>query len=491
MSAPVLWIIAPAGVGVLIFFLRRLKNVGLYIGMAFCFWLAWMAWAIPFEEPMSIGSYSLVISESFTVLGRQFTLTNAQRPFISFLYLMNSLWLLGVFFARPSTLFPPFAMITLALLVAALAVEPFLFAALMIETIVLLAIPLLAEPGQHSRRGTLRFLAFQTFGMPFILFTGGMLAGVEASPSDIALVIRAGILMAIGFAFLLAIFPFHSWIPMVAEESHPYVAAFLFFMLPGVVSLFGLGFLDRFVWLRESEALLSFVLAVGMLMVAAGGLWAAFETNLGRMMGHAAVMEIGLSLLAIGLGGPVGMMVYFWLFLPRAVSFVVWAISLSRLQRGSHHNLDFEAVRGFGTRNPRSSIALLVAQFSLAGLPFLAGFQVRLVLWENLAASYPVIAVVAVLGAIGLLAGGLRTVMVLFVSKEDEEHALPQEPLVEPPADLIENLPAQAPEIRARRILSWVVFGSFMAAFLLIGLFPQRYLPFIKLFSQIFEQLGT
>ena len=327
--------------------------------------------------------------------------------------------------------------------------------------------------------------------MPFILFTGWMLAGVEASPSDIALVIRAGILMAIGFAFLLAIFPFHSWIPMVAEESHPYVAGFLFFMLPGVVSLFGLGFLDRYVWLRESEVLLTFVLAVGMLMVATGGLWAAFETNLGRMMGHAAVMEIGLSLLAIGLGGQVGIMVYFWLFLPRALSFVVWAISLSRLQRGTGRNLDSEALRGFGMRRPRSSIALLVAQFSLAGMPFLAGFPVRLVLWENLAASYPVIAAVAVLGSIGLLAGGLRTLIILFVSKEDQEAATSPEPLAEPPEDLGEDLPSVAPEIRSRRILSWVVFAGFMAAFLLIGLFPQRYLPFIRLFSQIFQQLGT
>jgi formate hydrogenlyase subunit 3/multisubunit Na+/H+ antiporter MnhD subunit len=164
---------------------------------------------------------------------------------------------------------------------------------------------------------------------------------------------------------------------------------------------------------------------------------------------------------------------------------------LSRLQRGSKRDLAFEAMRGFGMRHPRSSIALLVAQFSLAGLPFLAGFPVRLVLWENLAASYPVIAAVAVLGAIGLLAGGLRTGMVLFVSKEDQRALSPAEPLIDPEADLDEIEPSQDPEVRARRILSWVVFGAFMTTFLLIGLFPQRYLPFIKLFSQIFQQLGA
>ena len=102
-----------------------------------------------------------------------------------------------------------------------------------------------------------------------------------------------------------------------------------------------------------------------------------------------------------------------------------------------------------------------------------------------------VIAAVAVLGSIGLLAGGLRTLIILFVSKEDQEAATSPEPLAEPPEDLGEDLPSVAPEIRSRRILSWVVFAGFMAAFLLIGLFPQRYLPFIRLFSQIFQQLGT
>ena len=192
----------------------------------------------------------------------------------------------------------PFAFGMLALLIAALAVEPFLYAALLIEITVLIAIPLLAPPNTKPGRGVFRFLAFQTFGMPFILFTGWMLAGLEASPGDLQVALQAGVLLGIGFGFLLAVFPFHSWLPMLAEVGNPYIVAFIFYMLPGMVSLFGLGFFDRFVWLRESESAYQLIRGIGMVMVVVGGVWAAFETHLGRMLGHAAIMETGLTLLA-------------------------------------------------------------------------------------------------------------------------------------------------------------------------------------------------
>ena len=263
MTAPQLWVILPAILGVVLFFFRRWWNALIVSGLVLSLWLAWAAWLLPFGEAISIGSFSLKISESYFLLGREFQLLEAERPFIAFLYLVNALWIFGAYFSRPPALFVPFALISVALLTAALAVEPFLYAALLIEAIALLSVPLLVQPGQKSRRGVLRFLAFQTFGMPFLLFTGWMLAGVEASPGQIELVVRAGVLLAVGFAFFLAIFPFHSWIPMVAQESHPFVAAYLFFMLPGVVSLFGLGFLDRFIWLRESENLLLLLRMIG------------------------------------------------------------------------------------------------------------------------------------------------------------------------------------------------------------------------------------
>lgn len=485
MSAPFIWIITPAVMGMGLFVLRRWERVSGLVAAAICLLLAWVARILPFGEPVMLGNLSFKISETYSILGRVFVLFEAERPFLAFLYLVSAYWLLGAYFARPTKMFPSFAMITVALLTATISVEPFLYAALMVETIVLFAIPLLAVPGQHSRKGVLRFLAFQTFGMPFILFAGWLLTGVETTPSNLVLVIRAGFMLAIGFAFLLAIFPFHSWIPMVAQESQPYVAAFIFFMLPGVVSLFALGFVERFVWLQESLPLFDFIRVIGGLMVLLGGVWAAFEDHLGRMMGFAVVMETGWSLLAISFGNNLGTMLYFWLWLPRAVSMVAWAVSLTYLRRRVGSDLTLDRVLGYGSISPLFALVLLVAHFSLTGIPVMAGFPVRLAILEYLAHDHAGMAFISVLGAVGLMAAAFRTLLAFFGTAAEKKKKSNASVV-----NSVDGEPLSQQELRSRVIISWSIFVVFLFVIFWLGLFPQRYLPSLQLLAGMFPQLG-
>lgn len=117
--------------------------------------------------------------------------------------------------------FVSIGLMIISLLTASIAVEPFLFAALLLEIAAMLVIPLLVPIYQKPGRGVVRFLIYQTIAMPFILFSGWMLAGVEASPGDLGTTTQAGTMLGLGFAFLLAVFPLYNWIPMLMEEAAP------------------------------------------------------------------------------------------------------------------------------------------------------------------------------------------------------------------------------------------------------------------------------
>ena len=82
---------------------------------------------------------------------------------------------------------------------------------------------------------------------------------------------------------------------------------FLLWLLPNIIVVFAMSFLDRYAWLRTSPQVAEGLRDIGLLMLISGGLWSAFERHLGRIMAYASVAETGFLLLSISLaatGGP-------------------------------------------------------------------------------------------------------------------------------------------------------------------------------------------
>ena len=474
MNTPTIWIIFPGIAAVILYLLRRWKRAINLAGVVLALLLAWLAWKLPIGETLSLGPFtqlpSINLTDTMTILGRRFILDAASRPFLIFIYLGIALWFGGAYIARTGILFVPVGLAVAALLTAALAVEPFLFAALLIEMAALACLPILSPPGKPVGRGVLRFLTFQTLGVPFILYAGLLLSGVQTTPENPSLVIRIAILMVLGFAFFTAIFPFHTWIPMIAEEANPYTAAFVFFFIPGIVSLFALEFLNRYPWLQAEPGVSTALSFLGVLMVSIGGIWAAFQRHLGRILGYAAIVEIGLSLLAISLGAgrtanPDLQNLFFALFLPRGVGLAIWALALATLQ-AQVKDLSFRSMQGLARRSPVAASSLLLANFSLAGFPLLASFPIDLALWTALSSQSLSVALLVLLGFIGLLFAGFRTLAVLVMGQENEDWRIT--------------------ETRPQLLL----LGMGMGMLFLIGLLPQWFMPMMINMAQILRGGG-
>ncbi len=422
MSAPVVWLFIPFGVGLAALFLRNERILTL-LGSSLALLLALVALVVPLDQALLVAGISFKISASMQVLGRSLTFLPAEGRLLVIVYGLIAMWLFGAEVSRTAERLIPLGLMVSSLLIASIAVEPFLYAAALIEIAALLAIPMLLPPKQAPGPGLMRFLIYQTLAMPFILFSGWLLAGVEASPGDLGLAVQAAAILGLGFAFLLAIFPLSTWMPMLIEETSPYLAGFLFWVLPTTAIIFGMGFLDRYAWLRTSEQLTLSLQWGGLLMVVMGGLGSAFERHLGRQMAYGVIAEIGFSLLALSLPADKIVPTVFLLVLPRSLALLVWSLSLTSLARLGA-SLRFNAVRGIAHSHPLLAAGVALAHFSVAGFPLLAGFPIRMVLWEGLASRSLGLALWFLIGVLGLLTGATRTLAVLVSAPQEGGWAL-------------------------------------------------------------------
>ena len=464
MNAPTIWIVAPAFAAILFFAIRNQRILGILSG-TFTALLAIAAQFIPIAEVIQFGAFSFKMDASLTVLGRVLTIEPAQGSLLAIIYGAAALWFFGAEASRTAGRIVPFGLLITALMVAAIAVQPFLYAALFIELAILLAVPMLTDINRKPGRGVVRFLIYQTLAMPFILLSGWLLAGVEASPGDIALATQSAAMLGLGFAFLLAIFPLYNWIPTLLEENSPYIAGFLLWIFPTITIIFGAGFLDRYSWLRSSPQTLTALQSAGLLMVVTGGFWAATQRHLGRIMAYGSVAETGFSLLALSLDARLGVPILFLLIPARALGLAVWSLALTILndQAGS---LRFGAVRGLMRSFPFAGAALVLASLSTGAFPLLAGFPARLALWENLSRLSLGAALWMGAGIVGLLTSSVRSLAALSMADEYTGWEMRE--------DWLQGL-----------MLGLGVIGLFV-----LGLFPQLLQYFLADLPAMFDRLG-
>lgn len=461
MNSAYIWIAFPIAISVVLFLLQKRKTLVAIIAMGTSALLAGLAAWLPMQDQIVLWRWVLPYSDTLNILGRKFVLSAAERPSLMVIYFIAALWFGAVPLARPNRLFVPLSLAMVALLTAAIAVEPFLFAGVLIVIAVLVSLPFLSPPGTRVGRGVLRYLSFQTIGMPFILISGFMFTGLEVGPGNPEYVAIAAALLVIGFALMLGIFPFNTWILMLAEKAHPYPTAFVFLLLPIAVSMFGFGFFDNYVWLKDNPSTTLLLQVTGVVMVITAGVWGAVEKHIVRLMGFAIIVDVGFSLIAMGLAvdseAQIYRLLFYALLVPRGLSLGILALASSALLQRSVP-LEFNKVRGLSRQLPIISVSVLIALFCIAGMPLLASFPIKLAILEGISVSIPQVSIWVILGSLGLLAGAAR-LMLSMVS------------------DSRENLEIQ-PESRLLKV--FLLVGILILV--MIGIFPNIFIQLVSNF---------
>ncbi len=459
MSAPIIWIGIPIIFSLLLFFLRTSRLFSLIVGGGISAFLALLALTFRIESVFPLGPISLEISSTFTLLGRNFVITDSERFIVALMFAMCAFWIFGSRISGTNSFFVPNILAIISLFVAALSVQPFLYAALIIEIAVLISIPIFFQRGQPVKQGIIRFLVFQTLAVPFILFSGW---GFDSAPSSVdsqATYFQAGVLLAIGLGLWLAIFPFHTWVPLLARDGHPYSAGFIFSMIPTTILIFSLDFFNTFNWLREQSLFLTISQILGIVMIVLGGLFAAFQRELTRLVGYAVMVEIGFSLLAMSLNQVIGWQSYILILIPRIIGIAICTLAIS-IWKNKELNMDIDSFQGEFYKSSFTMVGFLVGWFSFSGLPLLPGFPTKLPILIGLSQISISSIIFVSIGLFGLFVAGFRLLAIIFTTSNNQN------------------------EIESESLLQKIFFSFGVIVLLAMGIFPSLVLnPFLEILS--------
>lgn len=459
MNAPMIWIVVPLGLSGGLLLITRWRRVAAMVGSAFALLMAASAWLLPVGKPIQFGIVSFEIQPAWIVFGRKFLLENSDRPFIIVLNLAIAFWFTGSLSIRSQSLLTPLGMAISATLIAAVLVQPFYYGFIILFYAAILSVLLFVSQQGGVHLGIKRYWTFQSLAMPFLLLAGWLLSGTEANPGEIASASLIYGLLLVGLALLLSGFPFHNWLPAVAQVVSPYAYSFTVFVTFLSYSLFTVAFLRQTIWLSSSSWILLFFSFQGFLLTILGGIGAIYHRHLGRWMGYALIKEIGLSFLTIGLGLAFPdqtsfLVILFIQLFPRGIALALWGLTCTLyLERGG--SLKIQDLVGEGRRYPIATAAYFLSVLTLVGFPLTAAFPIHLLIWQGWFQNFPPVAFAAIFGSVGVLIGGLRAMAVLVRSDPTME----QESL----------------ESRSQAILLTVG----LALLLLMGIFPSWFLPIL------------
>lgn len=454
MSAPVLLLAGSLLIGVILVATHDRRPQSALLAGAGSLLAGAFAFVAPIGEALDVIGLGIKIAPDLQLLGRQLVVGPESRASIAFLYLAAG-FLFGLsWLADTSRYFYSAGMAAVAALAASLMVRPFLFAAIFLELAAMASVFILADPKRPALVGSQRLLIFYTVGMVAVLGTGFLLETTGVTGSSPELVSRVGRIMALGFAILLLVPPFHLWLPPAADRVDGYSLGFVTVLLFSAGLLLLLRYINAFEWMRQVEGVGRAVRVGGMTMMTAGSLWALAQHRLGRTGAYMLLADLGTSLLVVGSGTPLGFQLGLGITAARVVSVGVWAAGFSLLRRGllGDHARD---VAGAAYTNPLLVATIMVGFLSLAGAPLMAGFPGRWGGIRLMGLDYPLGALLLIL-QIGLCtATALRWLRWTL----DQPEAAPRS---------VEIAPAQR-----------TLLGMGIGLCIILGVFPQLLYPWV------------
>jgi NADH-quinone oxidoreductase subunit N len=279
----------------------------------------------------------------------------------------------------------------------------------------------------RSAEAGIKLILSSALSSGVLLFGLSLIYGAMGSIyfADVAQTVTANAMVALGFIFFvsgmgfkISLVPFHFWTADVYEGAPVNVTSYLSVISKGAASfIFAIILFTVFKTLTEMWKPVIYTLAVFTMTI--GNLFAMRQQNMKRFLAFSSIAQAGFILLGILGANDLGMtaIVYFvliYVFTNLGAFGVVEAISNAS---------GVETIKGYNglyKTNPKLSLLMTLALFSLAGIPPVAGFFGKFFLFTSAASSgYYILVLIAVLNATISLYYYLLVVRAMFIEKSD------------------------------------------------------------------------
>ncbi len=277
-----------------------------------------------------------------------------------------------------------------------------------------------AEAGAKYILSAVFASSISVFGMSLIYGSTGTLyfADLATLITGTPLQIMAFVFFVVGLFFKISLVPFHLWTADVYEGAQTNITSYLSVISKGsaVFVLFTL-LVKVFGHLIGQWQPILYGMAIASITVA--NLFAIRQQNLKRFLAFSSISQAGYILLAIISGSALGMasLVYFVLVYMFSNLAAFGVISVIEERTGK---VRMDEYNGLYQTNPRLSFVMMLALFSLAGIPPFAGFFSKFFVFSAAAAQgYYVLVFVALLNTIISLYYYLLVIKAMFLNKND------------------------------------------------------------------------
>jgi NADH-quinone oxidoreductase subunit N len=273
-----------------------------------------------------------------------------------------------------------------------------------------------------------KYILSAVFASGISLFGISMIYGATGSLyfDDLATSLTTGplqllalVFFAVGLFFKISLVPFHLWTPDVYEGAPTNITSYLSVISKGsAVFVFFTIFTKVFgSMITEWQAILYGLIVIS---ITVANLFAIRQQNLKRFLAFSSISQAGYIMLAVISGTAMGMssLVYYILVYMFSNLAVFGVVSVIENHSGKINIKDYN---GLYRTNPKLSVVMMLALFSLAGIPPFAGFFSKFFVFSAAAQQgFYVLVFIALVNTVISLYYYLLVVKAMFLTNSEQ-----------------------------------------------------------------------